>query len=57
MKLKVSIINETDVYEVNMTDGRTLQDIFEDITDMSTTFILLGKRIIQKSMIQEISAE
>ena len=57
MKLHVKLISDLEEIVIDDTTGRTLQDIFEEMTDNSTPFLMLGQRIIQKSSIEYINAE
>ncbi|EOD7438338.1 hypothetical protein ACJQ40_002852 [Enterococcus faecium] len=58
MKLKIKLISEPTMFDVNITDGRTLQDLYEELADLQgSSFILLGNRIIQKAVVERIEAE
>ncbi|EPF4429101.1 hypothetical protein ACSSTF_004823 [Escherichia coli] len=58
MKLKIKLISEQKMFDVNINDGRTLKDIYDELTDLQvSSFILLGDRIIQKSVVERIEAE
>lgn len=58
MKLKIKLISEQTMFDVNITDGRTLQDLYEELADLQgSSFILLGNRIIQKAVVERIEAE
>lgn len=57
MKLHVKLISDMEEIVIDDTTGRTLQDIFEEMTNNETPFLMLGKRIIQKSSIEYITAE
>lgn len=57
MKLHVKLISDLEEIIITDTTSRTLQDIFQEMTDNSTPFLMLGKRIIQKSSIEYINAE
>lgn len=57
MKLHVKLISDVDEIVINDATGRTLQDIFDEMTNNETPFLMLGKRIIQKSSIEYITAE
>lgn len=57
MKLKVKLISEQDFFTVTIEDERTLQDIFSEMISVTNnSFLLLGDRIIQKSVIEQIEA-
>ena len=57
MKLHVKLISDVDEIVINDATGRTLQDIFNEMTNNETPFLMIGKRIIQKSSIEYITAE
>lgn len=57
MRLTVKLISESEPFVVNLADGRTIEDIFKELADNSSSFLLLGKRIIQKSVVEHIEAE
>lgn len=58
MKLKIKLISEQTMFDVNITDGRTLKDLYEELADLQgSSFILLGNRIIQKAVVERIEAE
>lgn len=57
MKLHVKLISDVDEIVINDATGRTLQDIFDEMTNNETLFLMLGQRIIQKSSIEYITAE
>lgn len=57
MKLHVKLISDLEEIVIDDTTGRTLQDIFIEMTNNETPFLMLGKRIIQKSSIEYITAE
>ncbi|MGM0216342.1 phosphoribosyl-ATP diphosphatase [Enterococcus sp. AZ109] len=55
MELKVKLISESEFFTVTIEDERTLTDIFTEMADIaSNSFLLLGDRIIQKSIIEQI---
>ena len=57
MRLTVKLISESEPFVVNLADGRTIEDTFKELADNSSSFLLLGKRIIQKSVVEHIEAE
>lgn len=57
MKLHVKLISDVDEIVINDATGRTLQDVFDEMTNNETLFLMLGQRIIQKSSIEYITAE
>ena len=57
MKLHVKLISDVEEIVIDDATGRTLQDIFDEMTNNETPFLMLGKRIIQKSSIEYITAE
>lgn len=57
MNLHVKLISDMEEIVINDTTGRTLQDIFDEMTSNETPFLMIGKRIIQKSSIEYITAE
>ncbi|WP_164709465.1 hypothetical protein [Enterococcus mediterraneensis] len=57
MQLHVKLISDMEEIIINETSGRTLEDLFLELTDNSTAFLMLGKRIVQKSSIEYINAE
>lgn len=57
MKLHVKLISDLEEFVINETSGRTLEDLFLELTDNNTAFLMLGKRIVQKSSIEYINAE
>lgn len=57
MKLSIKLISEQDFFVVTIEDDRTLQDIFSELANVTnSSFILLGDRILQKSVIEQIEA-
>lgn len=57
MKLHVKKING-DEFTTEVNDGRSLKDIYDELSNTSgSSFILIGKRIVQKPTIDEITEE
>lgn len=55
MKLEITLVGNQDNFIVEINDGRTLQDIFDELTDVQNgTFIMLGDHILQKPTIERI---
>ena len=55
MKIKIKLINEVESFEIQINDGRTFRDIFEELNNtLEGPFIMLGKIIKQKSTIESI---
>lgn len=57
MNLHVKLISDIEEILLKDTTGRTLKDIFAEMTDNSASFLMIGNRIIQKSSIEYINAE
>ncbi|WP_418267981.1 hypothetical protein [Enterococcus hirae] len=55
MKLEITLVGNQDNFIAEINDGRTLQDIFDELTDVQNgTFIMLGEHILQKPTIERI---
>ncbi len=55
MKLEITLVGNQDNFIVEINDGRTLQDIFDELADVQNgTFIMLGDHILQKPTIERI---
>lgn len=55
MKLEITLIGNQETFVVDINDGRTLQDIFDELADIQNgTFIMLGEHILQKPIIERI---
>ncbi|EOH55954.1 hypothetical protein UA3_01137 [Enterococcus faecium EnGen0263] len=55
MKLEITLVGNQDNFIVEINDGRTLQDVFDELAEVQNgTFIMLGDHILQKPTIERI---
>ncbi|MCC9082559.1 hypothetical protein LOS20_15385 [Enterococcus faecium] len=55
MKLEITLVGNQDNFIVEINDGRTLQDILDELIDVQNgTFIMFGDHILQKPTIERI---